>query len=191
MKKSFVLKWILLSFLCFGCNQGGIVDDDNKMTAYQQELQEQGWSFEQLSDDDMPETYGIDPIRGILDNYFDIELGEGCEMVLKIVDVETNKSIRYVFVNENSTTTITEIPAGKYYLKMAFGRGWMVHHEGETLIGKFTDHVSYEKSDEIFDFGEKNSLEAVSYYLKIHVEKNSRYENFATTEITEEEFFKE
>lgn len=182
---------ILFSFLCVGCNQGNLGEDENTITAYQQTLQEQGWSFEQPADDDMPEPYGITPVRGILDNYFDIALGEGCEMVLKIVDVETDKSIRYVFVNENSTTTITEIPTGKYYLKMAFGRGWMVRYEGEELTGKFTDDVSYEKSDEIFDFGEKNSLEAVSYTLRIHVQHDSRYEGFATSEITEEEFFEE
>ena len=189
MKKTVVIISIVTAFCLIGCYHGDKEDGANEITAYQQELQESGWTFEQPEDDDMPEKYGITPVRGILDNYFDIELGEGYDMAVKIVDMESGDVVRYVFVREGTTATITEIPAGKYYLKLAYGHGWMVYHEGDVLIGKFTDDIAYEKSDEIFDFGAKNSIDAVSYSLKINVRHDSRYENFATSEITEEDFF--
>ncbi|MBR1792532.1 MAG: hypothetical protein IJ764_02715 [Bacteroidales bacterium] len=150
---------------------------------------DEGWVISSPQQGDMPEEYGISAKKGILDNYFDIELGGDLDMAVKIVNIETERPIRYVYVPAGSTTTINELPKGKYYLKLTYGKDWMISYDGNKTIGKFTREANYEKTTSMFDFGDKNTLDAVSYSLKIHIEQDSRYENLSTTEISEQEFF--
>ncbi len=110
-------------------------------------------------------------------------------MAVKIVDAYTNKCIRYVFVAENTTENIQMIPQGKYYLKLAYGKDWMEFDNGNgSLLGKFTRNVSYDRSNEIFDFGKKNSSSIVSYVLQINVENSQHHNSFETVTISEADF---
>lgn len=188
MKNRSIVFVILLGAFFSSCGLGND-QSDTKNSSYQQMLIDEGWDFDKLDGDDLPKSYGVVPQKGIVDNYLDIELGEGTDMAIKIVDVNTDETIRYVFVEENSTSTITEIPAGRYYFKIAFGKDWMSRTVGNTTEGKFTREVEYEKSEEYFDFGMKGPLDKDSYSLKIRKEHDKRYESFATSEISEEEFF--
>jgi hypothetical protein len=95
-----------------------------------------------------------------------------------------------VYVKENTTATISEIPPGNYYLKLTFGFDWMKLCNDSEWLGKFSKAATYEMSDDVFDFGQ-NFFEANSYHLKINMVRDERYENFSTTEIGEEEFFSE
>ena len=79
---------------------------------YQEQLMREGWTYEELLDSELGEEYGYKPIYGIQDNYFDITMGEGYSVALKIIDVQAEKCIRYAVVLENSTTTVTQIPQG-------------------------------------------------------------------------------
>lgn len=158
-------------------------------TQVQQKLLEAGWTNE-TPDEDMGEDYGVKPIYGIQDNYLDITMGNGCSVAVKIMDLETNKCIRYVYVAENTTTTVHEIPQGIYYLKLAYGCDWMELKSDEGKQGKFTRNVSYERSRDTFDFGVKNSREEINYHLDINVVNSKLENNFLTTPIDEEEFMK-
>lgn len=81
------------------------------------------------------------------------------------------------------------IPQGKYYLKLAYGKDWMERgKEDGTIIGKFTNNVSYDKSIDIFDFGKKNDSNVVNYTLSINVVNSELGINFYTISISEEEF---
>lgn len=160
-----------------------------KITASQQELLDAGWTLE-TPKEDMSEQMGINPIFGIQDNYFDIAIGEGCNVAVKIMDVRTNQCIRYVYVAENSTTTVQEIPQGQYYLKLAYGDDWMELATDSVTVGKFTRNVSYARSQDTFDFGVKNSREAVNYRLEINVVNSKLENNFISTPISEDEFMK-
>ena len=163
----------------------------NEPTLAQQELLDNGWKLYTPENGDLPSTYGITPAKGLLDNYFDIEVGTGLNLAVKIVDAQTNKSIRYVFVRENSKANISQVPPGQYYLKMAFGLDWMINDQDLQFRGKFTRNVSYEISEDIFDFGQANTFTAKSYSLRINMEKNELYTNFNTTTINESQFYKE
>lgn len=163
-------------------------ESTSELTEVQQQMIENGWSLGNPNEGDLPEEYGIVPRLGIVDNYFDIELGGDADMAVKIVNVETGETVRYLFVPHNSRTTINEIPAGKYYLKLAYGNDWMSHSDGYQTEGKFTRNTVYEKSNDFFDFGNTGSLESVSYSLKVKVESDKRYEDFPTSTITEKEF---
>lgn len=168
-------------------HNGGQNETGAEPTAAQQKLLDAGWTVE-TPNEDLTEEYGIKPVYGIQDNYFDITIGHGCNVAVKIVDLRTDKCIRYVYVAENSTTTVQEIPQGVYYLKLAYGYDWMEFDNGTGKIGKFTRNVSYEKSQDTFDFGVKNSRTEVNYRLEINVIDSKLENNFLTTTISEEEF---
>lgn len=170
------------------CHTRTNTEETSEPTAVQQQMIEEGWRLGNPSEGDLPKEYGVTARLGIVDNYFDIELGGDVDMAIKIVNIETRETVRYMFVPHNSRTTINEIPAGKYYLKFAYGNDWMSRSDGYHTEGKFTRNVVYEKSNDYFDFGNSGSLESISYSLKIKVERDQRYEDFSTSTITEEEF---
>lgn len=160
-----------------------------ELTPAQQKLLDAGWTNE-TPDEDMSEDYGIKPIYGMQDNYFDIKMGKGCNVAVKIMNLRTDKCIRYVYVAENTTTTVQEIPQGVYYLKLAYGYDWMEKETDEGKQGKFTRNVSYERSQETFDFGVKNSREEINYRLDINVVGSKLKNNFHAIPIDEKEFMK-
>lgn len=56
--------------------------------------------------------------------------------------------------------------------------------------GKFTRNVVYERSQDTFDFGIKNSREEINYRLDINVVDSKLENNFQTITIDEKEFMK-
>lgn len=182
---------LLLSFTaCVNRNKKNVVQE-NEPNTVQQELLSNGWKFYTPENGDLPVAYGINPVRGLLDNYFDIEMGTGLNLAVKIVDAQTNKTIRYVFVREKTKANISQVPPGQYYLKIAFGHDWMINDQDLQFRGKFTRGASYEISEDIFDFGKPNSINAKSYRLRINMEQNELYTNFNTTTISEAQFYDE
>ena len=145
-------------------------------TQAQQKLLDAGWTNETPDE--------------IQDNYFDIVMGSGCNVAVKIMELGTDKCIRYVYVAENTTTTVQEIPQGVYYLKLAYGYDWMAKETINGKQGKFTRNVLYERSQDTFDFGIKNSREEINYRLDINVVDSKLENNFQTITIDEKEFMK-
>lgn len=190
MNKRKVL-YLIATLMFIACRGSQTQDTEKGVTSYQQELINKGWLMNSPQEGDMPEEYGITATTGILDNYFDIELGGELDMAVKIIDVESDQAIRYVYVPAGSTTTVNELPTGIYYLKITYGKDWMYTNENGKVIGKFTKETSYEQSTTTFDFGAKNTLEAKYYSLKIHIKHDPRYESFSTVEISEQEFLDE
>ena len=75
-------------------------------------------------------------------------------------------------------------------MKLAYGFDWMEYKTDNGKIGKFTRNVSYERSQDTFDFGVKNSKDEVNYRLEINVVDSKLENNFLATPIDEEEFMK-
>lgn len=182
---------IALGFLTLSSCHHRVVQEEKVVepTPAQHKLLDAGWMVE-TPDEDLTEDYGITPVYGMQDNYFDIAIGSGCNVAVKIMDLCTDKCIRYVYVAEHTTTTVQEIPQGIYYLKLTYGYDWMELKTNEGKIGKFTRNVSYERSQGTFDFGMKNSRKEVNYRLEINVIDSKLENNFLTTPINEEEFLK-
>lgn len=190
MKKIAILFFSTFLIIVSCHNTTNTKQETHENSEYQEKLMRDGWTFEELSDSELGEEYGIKPIYGIQDNYFDITMGEGYSVAVKIVDAQSNKCIRYAVVPENSTTTVTQIPQGRYYLKLAYGKDWMELHTDSVIIGKFTRNAFYERSREYYDFGKKNSLQEINYVLSINVREAAGMNNFETSPISEEEFLK-
>lgn len=189
--------FVAVSFLLcvVGCtvnNERDNASDTNALSPQQEALVADGWYIPKtIPSGELSKEYGIKNKYGQQDNYFDIQIGNGCDVAVKIVDATTDKCIRYVFVPENSTENIQMIPQGKYYLKLTYGKDWMEYDNGDgTLSGKFTSNVSYDRSVDVFDFGKKNSSNIVSYFLQINVVNSELQNNFGTVEISEEDFMK-
>ena len=184
---------LALSNLVCGCNSGSRSDQvrqDSILSNIQSTLLEEGWYIPKTTPSgELPKEYGVKNKYGQQDNYFDIEIGKGCDVAIKIVDAVTNKCIRYVFIPENSSANIQMIPQGKYYLKLTYGKDWMEYDNGDgTITGKFTSNVTYDRSVDIFDFGKKNSSNVVNYLLQINVVDSQLQNSFGTVEISEAEF---
>ena len=158
-------------------------------TLVQQQMLDEGWTFVSPLED-MTKDYGIKPVYGIQDNYFDIAIGKGCSVAVKIMDLQTDRCVRYVYVAEDSEITVHEIPQGQYYLKLAYGSGWMEMETDGSKLGKFSMNVSYAKSTNVFDFGMKNSSEVTNYCLNINVIDSRLEYNFTSTPISEDEFMR-
>lgn len=188
-----VLFVLALPTLVCGCNnnsRSNQTQQDSTLSSTQRSLLEEGWYVPKTTPSgELPREYGVKNKYGQQDNYFDIEIGKGCDVAIKIVDVATDKCIRYVFVPENSSANIQMIPQGKYYLKLAYGKDWMEYDNGDgTITGKFTSNVTYDRSVDIFDFGKKNSSNIVNYLLQINVVDSQLQNSFGTVEISEAEF---
>lgn len=159
-------------------------------TAEQQQLIDQGWQPVSLAGGELGEAYGIRPVYGVRDNYFDISMGKGCSVAVKVVDASSDRTIRYVYVPENTTVTINEIPQGLYYLKFAYGRDWMELPTDTVRQARFTRSVAYERTTDAYDFGRKNSDTFVNYTLSITIVHGAAEHNFHTEPISAEEFEK-
>ena len=185
---------VFFSITISGCDNNEYNNQSESITLSdsQNNLISEGWYIPKIKPSgELPKEYGVKSKFGQQDNYFDIEIGKGCDVAIKIMDVATDKCIRYVFVPENSSANIQMIPQGKYYLKLAYGKDWMEYDNGDgTLSAKFTSNVTYDRSTDIFDFGKKNSSNVVNYLLQINVVDSELQNSFGTVEISESEFMK-
>lgn len=188
MKKILYSIFILSLLSSCSLSENGKQGDNNGVTPMQEYLKLQGWEFYNPDGGQFEESMGVKPIYGLQDNYFDIAVGQGFSVAIKIVSLEEHKCIRYVFVPEGQTVTVNEIPQGKYYLKLAYGNDWMIKNEGNHTLGRFSKNAFYAKSTNIFDFGMKNSTRIVNYKLEINVVNGSAKNNFQTVVINETEF---
>lgn len=194
-RKYIILAATVLGIIETGCsnsNTSMAKQDTQSVSEVQELLIEKGWYIPKSAPNgELSKEYGIKSKYGQQDNYFDIEIGRGCDVVIKIMDEVTDKCIRYVFVPENTTVNIQMIPQGTYYLKLAYGKDWMEYNNDDgTIVGKFTSNVSYDKSVDVFDFGKKNSSSVISYVLQINVKGSHFHNNFGTVSISESEFMK-
>ena len=190
--KIFYLFIVGIVVVLSSCNNktSSVKVDDVGNNSLQENLIKEGWEFESPQGGELGDEYGVKPIYGVHDNYFDITIGEGCSVAIKIMDVTSGKCIRYVYVPENVTVTVTEIPQGQYFLKLAYGKDWMIHNTDSVTFGKFTRRSFYEKSTNSYNFGEKNTGDFVNYSLKINVIDDTSENNFTTVSISEKEFEK-
>lgn len=189
MRKEILL--LISAIMFMGCYNGTKEDQQVQVNSdYQNQLLKENWTFANLSASELGEEYGVKPIYGIQDNYFDITIGQGCCVAIKIMDASTDKCIRYVYVPEGETLTVPEIPQGLYYLKLAYGEDWMERHTDDLVAAKFTRAAFYERSTKAYDFGKKNSQTLVNYRLEINVVDGEAENNFHTETITEEDFNK-
>ncbi len=109
------------------------------------------------------------------------------------MNIQTEKSVRYVFINSRSTYSINNIPEGQYYLKIAYGKDWLSKVENGQCIGKFLSNPMYEKGSDIMDFNIINNPDGYSipsFTLQLDVVLSGISNSFSSQNISENEFNK-
>lgn len=190
MKRSLLLSIVLLTIVT-ACDRkhNSSANENSEYTEQQELLLDEGWTKSEPISNELDERYGYTPRYGLQDNYFDITIGKGVSVLVKIIDNNSGKCIRCVYVQENTTTTVNQIPQGVYNLKLAYGNDWMEYNDGENIKGRFTRNCTYERSVEAYNFGKKNTSDFVNYHLMINVSEEIIEHNFETTQISEADFY--
>lgn len=194
MKTSIVCA-IATLFNMTGCNGNKTQEsntDPTAMSSSQGHLITVGWYIPNtVIEGELPKEYVGKSKFGQQDNYFDIEIGNGCDVAVKIVEASADKCIRYVHVAENSSVNVQMISQGKYYQNSPMARtGWSMimamEHYPVNLRRMF-----FMTEALIFSiFWEKDLSNIVSYLLQINVVNCNLQNNFGTTEISEDDFMK-
>uniref|UniRef100_UPI0039A54A48 hypothetical protein n=1 Tax=Ornithobacterium rhinotracheale TaxID=28251 RepID=UPI0039A54A48 len=156
-----------------------------------EELKSQGWNEESLSNGVMPSCYNFKSQRSKIDNSLGITVGSGTDVVVKLMNMKNDKCIRYVYINSGTTYSINNIPEGKYYLKIAYGKNWSSKVENGKCIGKFLTNPLYKKGDDVLDYNIQYTATGYSipsYNLQLDVVSTNMYNSFNSSNISEESF---
>lgn len=151
-----------------------------------------GWSEKKNMNGILPNCYNFNPKYSEIDNSLKISVGGGTDVAVKLMNLENDECIRYVFVNSGTTYEIKKIPEGKYYLKIAYGRDWLSRVNDGKCIGKFIRNPIYEKGLDILDFNlvqTSDSYSIPSFHLKLDVE-STNVNTFDSSHISDSEFNK-
>ncbi len=152
----------------------------------------EGWEEKIIENGQLPDCYNFAPEKSTIDNYLEVHVGGGTDVVIKVMNIQTNKCVRYVFINSHSTFNIRNIPEGRYYLKIAYGKEWLSKVENGQCIGKFIRNPIYEKGNNLMDFNllyTSDSISIPSFQLKLDV-TGDILNTFSSQNISESEFNK-
>jgi hypothetical protein len=124
-----------------------------------------------------------------------ITCGDNADVAVKMIDKQTNKTIRYTYIKKSTTYTILHIPEGTYFLKIAYGSNWGVFDSEPLCAGRFTKNAVFEKGEELLDYkityNSAGKSQIPSYALKLNVTYGSdkKMDDFDTNNIPESEFY--
>lgn len=150
-----------------------------------------GWQEQVNNNGQLSSCYNFKPRKGKIDNYLEVVVGGGTDVAIKIMNLKTEKCIRYVFINSGTTHQIKNIPEGQYYLKIAYGKNWISKVVNGQCIGKFIRHPMYEKGVDILDYNLQYSNDGYnvpSFRLSLDVIATDISNSFNSANISEGEF---
>jgi hypothetical protein len=164
-----------------------------------------GWEQLNYQSGDTPECENIIPEYNFnIDNYLRINVGTHTEVVLKLMKMENYSSlcIRVVYIRKGETYEIKNIPEGKYFLKIAYGKDYRQKKIDNTCYMKFMKDAEYEKGTDILDYNLqrhpdkqignqiRESWTVPSFELSLDVIGTDMHNTFESKNINEEEFNK-
>ena len=135
--------------------------------------------------------FNFTPKKGAVDNYLEVQVGGGTDVAIKVMNIADDRCIRYVFINRWSTYRIENIPEGRYYLKIAYGKDWFSKAIDGKCIGRFLQNPMYEKGTDIMDFNLQQLVDGYnvpSFQLKLDVIASTTMDTFDAQNISETEF---
>jgi curved DNA-binding protein CbpA len=166
---------------------------EEKLQQEKDKLIADGWEETEVNNGQLPACYNFIPKKSGIKNYLEVNVGGGTDVAIKVMNLQTNKCIRYVFINRGSTYKIRNIPEGTFYLKIAYGKDWFSKVESGQCVGKFLRNPMYEKGDDIMDFNLQHTSDGYnipSFQLKLDVIATNTMNTFNSQDISENEFNK-
>jgi hypothetical protein len=165
---------------------------EQKFQQEKEKLLAEGWADQNIRNGQLADCYNFTPkYDREIDNYLEVKVGGGTDVAIKVMNSETGVCSRFVFINSGSTYRIKNIPEGKYYLKIAYGKEWLSKVESGQCVGKFIRNPLYEKGSEILDFNlqySHNGYSIPSFQLQLDVISSNTYNAFSSQDISEEQF---
>jgi hypothetical protein len=132
-----------------------------------------------------------------IDNKLEVYNSSDMDAVVKLMKRTNNKCIRYVYIRQGETYTITNIPLGEYYTKIAYGNDWRQKIIDNVCLGKFIFRAAYKnhlktgtfivfkktyKGDEEIDGKTYKVYSYNSMSLKLFVTRSNGYSNDGSSE---------
>jgi hypothetical protein len=165
-----------------------------------------GWEKKNYQSGVTPDCENVTPKYDFeLDNYLRINVGTNTDVVVKLMKKGNyeDECVRIVYVRSGDNYEIKNIPEGRYYLKIAYGKDYRKKIMDNICFVKFMKDALYEKGSEILDFNkikqpnkrigdkiyENWSLPSFELSLDVIVSKGSK-STFKSNDISEEEFNK-
>jgi hypothetical protein len=115
------------------------------------------------------------------------------DVVVKLMKMSSGgqECIRIAYVRGGESFVMKNIPVGKYYLKLAYGKDFRQYSLGGNCMVKFTKDAEYEKGSDILDF--KHTIKGQyisysSYEILLGTSKSSSDRQLNTNEIDEKSF---
>lgn len=164
---------------------------EQKIQYERDSLAKAGWRENNIINGQLSSCYNFKPQKGNIANYLEVNVGSGTDVVIKVINLKTEKSVRYVFINSGTTYTISNIPEGQYYLKIAYGKNWFMKEDNGRCLGKFIRNPIYEKGEDIMDFTRQYRNDGVSipsFKLSLDVISTDISNSFNSQNISENDF---
>jgi hypothetical protein len=97
---------------------------------------------------------------------------ESTDAAVKIINTETDRCIRFVFINNGTTYIVRNIPEGKYYLEIEYGENWEVKEGEPNAKGHFANNDLFKTDRSDFDFNkvysEDGEVSVPNYELTLY-----------------------
>jgi hypothetical protein len=164
---------------------------EQKLQQERDKLVAEGWEETNVKNGQLPSCYNFIPKKSKIDNYLDVDVGGGTDVAIKVMNLQTGKCVRYVYINSGSIYKIRNMPEGTFYLKIAYGRDWYSKVENGQCVGRFLRNPMYEKGDDVMDFKLKYNSDGYrvpSFQLKLDVIATNTMNTFNAQNISESEF---
>ena len=162
---------------------------EQKIQKEKQQLISEGWEEKEMENGLMPSCYNFKPKSDkSIENRLEINVGGGTDVVVKLMHEKSDKCIRYVYIKSRSTYHIRNIPQGKYYLKIAYGKEWISKIDNNQCVGKFMRNPMYEKGEDIMDFTIQKTHDGYkipSFSLSLDVVSSNLSNSFSSHNISE------
>lgn len=156
-----------------------------------------GWNKKHYESGETPDCENVDPQYDYkIDNYLKVNVGSNTDVVIKLMKKQYDGDIciRIVFVRNNETYFLKNIPEGIYYLKIAYGKDWRQKIVDQHCYGKFMKNAQYEIGKDKLDFNIINSYnrtQVPSFELSLNViVTRETIPSFKSNDISEAEFNK-
>ena len=155
------------------------------------------WDTTEYETGETPECLSIVPeFDYSLDNYLKVNsVGSNTEAVVKLIKIDNPNgeelTYRIAYIQNGDNHYLRNVPAGKYYLKIAYGSDWRETTEGGNCYGRFVQNAQYEKGGDIVDFTPvktTNGIDVPSYELALDVSHSGNNNSLETDDISEQEF---
>lgn len=125
-------------------------------------------------------------------NYLRIKVGENTDAVVKLIEKTKDKTIRMIYIRAGQQFDVINIPTGRYYVKIAYGKDW-VFTSKNSCQGEFKENALYKQSKQMFDFKKikvKDGYQIANFELTLDMKIEEGSGTMKNVAITKEQFNK-